>query len=209
MNVHGPYYRQLKNNGVSVFFLVHDIFTALRPDWWSLDTRDQKHVTLEPRKGHTQVLSAFELLWKQREDVNLAIVGKPGWTVENLIKRLKHHPERAKRLFWLQGISDEYLKKIYTASTCLIAASEGEGFGLPLIEAAQHKLPIIARDLQVFREVAGEHAYYFQGKKSDDLARAVQNWLKHYEQDEHPKSDDMPWLTWEQSAEKLKNILLT
>ena len=56
-------------------------------------------------------------------------------------------------MLWLEGISDEYLDKVYAASTCLIAASEGEGFGLPLIEAAQHKLPIIARDIPVFREV--------------------------------------------------------
>jgi len=40
--------------------------------------------------------------------------------------------ENRKRLFWLEGISDEYLEKVYAASSCLIAASEGEGFGLPL-----------------------------------------------------------------------------
>ena len=61
--------------------------------------------------------------------------------------------EIGNRLFWLEGISDEYLEKIYDAATCLIAASEGEGFGLPLIKVAQHKLPIIARDIPVFREV--------------------------------------------------------
>lgn len=44
------------------------------------------------------------------------------------------------------------------SSTCLIAASFGEGFGLPLIEAAQHGLPIMARDIAVFREVAKEYA---------------------------------------------------
>jgi glycosyltransferase involved in cell wall biosynthesis len=128
--------------------------------------------------------------------------------VDKLVERLKHHPKLNNRLFWLSGISDEYLEKIYDASTCLIAASEGEGFGLPLIEAAQHKLPIIARDIPVFREVAGEHAFYFQGKEPDDLADAVKKWLELYKSGDHPRSDDMPWLTWEQSAEQLKNILV-
>ena len=118
--------------------------------------------TIEPRKGHHQTLKAFELLWGQGADINLVIVGKQGWLVEELIENIKAHSELNKRLFWQEGISDEYLENIYAESTCLIAASEGEGFGLPLIEAAQKGKPIIARDIKVFREVAGDYAYYFK-----------------------------------------------
>lgn len=163
--------------------------------------------TIEPRKGHAQVLDAFDQLWNAEVDVNLVIVGKQGWVVEQLVERIRVHHEREKRLFWLEGISDEYLEKVYTASTCLIAASYGEGFGLPLIEAAQHKRPIIARDIPVFREVAGEHAYYFDAASPDELTHSVKSWLDLYERDAHPKSDDMPWLTWSQSARKLTQIV--
>lgn len=163
--------------------------------------------TVEPRKGHAQSLAAFELLWSQGKDVNLVIVGKQGWMVEALVEKLRNHPELGRRLFWLEGISDEYLEKVYAASTCLIAASEGEGFGLPLIEAAQHKLPIIARDIPVFREVAGEYAYYFNGLPSEGLASTVAEWLKLYRDGIHPVSDNMPWLTWKESAEQLKRAL--
>jgi len=163
--------------------------------------------TLEPRKGHAQVLDAFEQLWQQGMDINLAIVGKQGWMVEDLVERLRSHPELNKRLFWLEGISDEYLEKVYAASTCLIAASYGEGFGLPLIEAAQHKLPIIARDIPVFREVAGEHAFYFSGREPKGLAGAIETWLSLYQAGEHPRSDNMPWLTWKESARQLMNMI--
>jgi glycosyltransferase involved in cell wall biosynthesis len=164
--------------------------------------------TIEPRKGQEKTLDAFVQLWADGVDVNLVIVGKKGWNVENLVERMRHHSERDKRLFWLEGISDEYLEKIYAASTCLIAPSEGEGFGLPLIEAAQHKLPIIARDIPVFREVARNHAYYFHGKEAADIAEAVREWLNLYKSDQHPKSDEMPWLTWKQSAQQLLEIIL-
>ena len=163
--------------------------------------------TLEPRKGHAQTLAAFEWLWSQGVEVNLVIVGKKGWLVDTLTDRLSNHPECYRRLFWLDGVSDEYLQKIYTASTCLIAASQAEGFGLPLIEAAQHNLPIIARDIPVFREVAGEHAYYFSGLDPADLAGAIQKWTVLYRQQQYPKSEGMPWLTWVQSAENLKSVL--
>lgn len=164
--------------------------------------------TLEPRKGHAQVLDAFEHLWSSGQDINLVIVGKQGWMVEELVSRLRKHPELKKRLFLLEGISDEYLEKVYAASTCLIAASFGEGFGLPLVEAAQHKLPIIVRDIPVFREVAGGHAYYFDGNTAEALAQAIAAWLGLYKANQHPKSDAMPWLTWKQSAARLVQICI-
>ncbi|MDE1164234.1 MAG: glycosyltransferase [Pseudomonas sp.] len=165
--------------------------------------------TVEPRKGYALTLSAFELLWAQGADIKFVIVGKEGWLVEELAQRMRNHPELGSKLFWLEGASDEYLDKIYDAATCLIAASEGEGFGLPLIEAAQHKLPIIARDIPVFREVAGEHCHYFSSATSQGLANTLSLWLDLYARTEHPTSTQMPWLTWKESAEQLKNILAT
>lgn len=164
--------------------------------------------TVEPRKAHTQTLAAFEKLWAQGIAVNLVIVGKQGWMVETLVHKMQKHPQLSKQLFWLEGISDEYLEKIYAASTCLIAASEGEGFGLPLIEAAQHKLPIIARDIPVFREVAGDNAYYFDGFEAMDLANAINNWLKINKVGKAPQSGTMPWLTWAQSTQQLLDVVL-
>lgn len=145
--------------------------------------------TVEPRKGQTQTLEAFEILWNQGEDVNLVIVGKQGWQMEVLIGRLLSHPEFNHRLFWLEGISDEYLEQVYAAASCLIASSYGEGFGLPLIEAAQHKLPIIARDIPVFEEVAGKYAFYFTGLTPEVLANSVCEWLKFNKVGFYPHSD--------------------
>lgn len=172
--------------------------------------------TIEPRKGHLQVLDAFDQLWRQGLDINLIIAGAEGWrdlrrnmrrTIPQIVARLRSHPERRRRLFWVDRPSDEYLEKIYAASSCLIAASEGEGFGLPLIEAARHKLPIIARDIPVFREVAGEHAFYFAGERPEALAQAVKEWLTLYYKGKHPKSDAMPWMTWAQTVGRLKAVL--
>lgn len=164
--------------------------------------------TLEPRKGHAQALAAFEALWAEGVGDTLVIAGKQGWMTESLIDRLRRHPELGKRLYWLESISDEYLEKIYAASSCLIFASEGEGFGLPLIEAARHRLPIIARDIPVFREVAGNHAFYFRGRNPVDLANALKEWATLNAKGIAPQSADMPWLTWRQSAEHLCSRIL-
>lgn len=159
--------------------------------------------TVEPRKAHAQTLAAFEQLWAVGTACNLIIVGRQGWLVDAFAQKLRNHPQLGRQLFWLEGISDEYLEKIYAACDCLIASSEGEGFGLPLIEAAQHKLSIIARDIPVFREVAGDHAYYFNGLEPQDLADTVRQWLALHAEGKAPSSTNMPWLTWRQSTEQL------
>ncbi|NLY09868.1 MAG: glycosyltransferase [Tissierellia bacterium] len=159
--------------------------------------------TLEPRKGHSQVLAAFERLWNKGMNINLVIVGKRGWMTEKLVETISKHYELNKRLFWLDGASDEYLEILYDACTCLINASEGEGFGLPIIEAAKHNLPIISRDIPVFREVAGEHAYYFNGLEPEAVEKCIKDWLSLYEKGKHPVSKNINWLTWKETAQQL------
>lgn len=172
--------------------------------------------TIEPRKGHLQALAAFDLLWQQGLAVNLAIVGHEGWTalpaserrtIPQIVDRLQQHPQRGRQLFWLRGIDDSLLQQVYQASDCLLMASEGEGYGLPLIEAAHHGLPVLARDLPVFREVAGEHAFYFDGMTPQALASAVQEWLALHDAGRAPSSAAMPWSTWQQHALQLLAVL--
>jgi glycosyltransferase involved in cell wall biosynthesis/predicted SAM-dependent methyltransferase len=166
--------------------------------------------TIEPRKGYLQTLQAFTKLWDEKLDVNL--VGKEGWkdlpaglrrTIPEIVKKLRGHREAGQRLFWLNDVSDEYLEKLYDASTCLIAASEGEGFGLPLIEAARHKLPIIASDIPVFREVAGEYAHYFRTGDQFGLAESVREFLDMTNEKNNQATPALNWKTWKDSAKAL------
>lgn len=158
--------------------------------------------TLEPRKGYSQILQVFEKLWQEGINVNLVIVGKKGWSVEELSNKIKSNHYIDKYLFWLDNISDEYLELIYASSSALIAASYGEGFGLPLIEAAQHKIPIIARDIAVFREVAENYAFYFPNSSDNDLILSyIKKWIILYKNNEYPKSDEMKFLSWKDSSQ--------
>ncbi|MDB5775638.1 MAG: glycosyl transferase family 1 [Herbaspirillum sp.] len=174
--------------------------------------------TIEPRKGYLQALQTFEQLWREGHQVCLTIVGAEGWmslptemrrTIPEIVKRISNHPELGKRLFWLKAISDEHLQNLYGSSTCLLAASEGEGFGLPLIEAARAGLPVIARDLPVFREVMELHAFYFTGMDKDDLATAIRSWLQLHAAGKAPSSTGLQWLSWKQHVEMISAVLLS
>jgi glycosyltransferase involved in cell wall biosynthesis len=157
--------------------------------------------TIEPRKGHAQALAAMELLWSQGVDVSLIFCGKKGWMVDDFIRQLEGHPELNRHLFWYDAASDETLESLYAGSRALLVPSVGEGFGLPLIEAARFGLPLILRDLPVFREIAGDHAYYFQGETPGSLADALRAWLSLG--DAVADSSDIKWLSWHESSKQL------
>lgn len=201
------------------FHLGADIRTAARDDCPSQSfdqvlerVRAEQSVlmvgTVEPRKGYAQSIEAFELLWNRGSETNLVIVGRQGWEVDGLLERLHRHPRAGKRLFWLQSASDEMLSQLYQAVDGVLMASEGEGFGLPLVEAALHKRPILARDIQVFREIAGDHASYFSGLTADPLAQTLRIWLSDLAEQRARKSDTMPRLTWHDSARQLTDVIL-
>jgi glycosyltransferase involved in cell wall biosynthesis len=117
--------------------------------------------TIEPRKGHSGVLDAFDALWAEGSQVRLCLAGKEGWEVEHLMRRIRNHPLLGSRLFFIEHFSDAEINLCYAAAHALIAGSVAEGYGLPIVEAAQHKVPVIATDIAVFREVAGTGAAYF------------------------------------------------
>jgi glycosyltransferase involved in cell wall biosynthesis len=166
--------------------------------------------TIEPRKGHLQTLAAFELLWQRGVDVALTVVGVEGWTalaaperrsIPQIVMHL-HHLKDHKNFTWLPTVTDAELEQLYLHSACLLAPSEGEGFGLPLIEAARYQLPILARDLPVFREVGGDSMTYFHGTSPADIANAVETWLARNSNGDM-SGTTLPWQTWDAHAQQL------
>jgi O-antigen biosynthesis alpha-1,2-rhamnosyltransferase len=125
--------------------------------------------TIEPRKNHRMVLDAFDTLWERGVDVNLVIVGKVGWNVQQLMLRIKSHPRLGRQLFVVNDADDAVVDHCYANSTGLVFASYTEGFGLPIVEALAAGLPVIASDIPCHREVGGELITYFDLDKVDTL----------------------------------------
>jgi alpha-1,2-rhamnosyltransferase len=89
--------------------------------------------TIEPRKNHSFILDAFDVLWSNNEDLTYIIIGRIGWNTEGLIKRIKSHKEYGKKLFLLDNVEDnELIYAIKCESSCFASC---RGFGLPIIES--------------------------------------------------------------------------
>ncbi len=154
--------------------------------------------TVEPRKGHPVVLDAMEKLWAEGLDAAYVIVGGKGWGMRHFERRLARHPEAGKRLFWLADASDADLALLYRHARALALASVAEGFGLPIVEAARYGTPVIATDIPVFREAAGDGATYFPLLDSDALAARLKEALI-----ERPHSLAITPMSWRDSAAQL------
>ena len=159
--------------------------------------------TLEPRKNHALALHAVSQLWARGADVALCIAGKQGWMIESFVESLQRHPELGRRLHFIDQPADHELHHCYRRAAALLFPSLGEGFGLPLIEAAHFGTPILASDLPVLREIAGEHARYFNPSSADSIVDAIDAWIAESERGAAMSSGSIAALTWEQSTERL------
>lgn len=158
--------------------------------------------TIEPRKGHDGVLDAFDALWAQGSQARLCMAGKEGWEVDHLMKRIRQHPLLGKRLFFVEHFSDAEVNLCYANAHALIAGSVAEGYGLPIVEAAQHKVPVIATDIAVFREVAGNGAAYFPLGDREALMALVIHFSALTRDEREAMAARVSIMSWKESAQQ-------
>jgi glycosyltransferase involved in cell wall biosynthesis len=71
------------------------------------------------------------------------------------------------------GVSDKEYAELLTDRSLLVSASLDEGYGLPLAESLALGVPVVASDLPIFHEVAGQGALYFEPTSPRDFADKV------------------------------------
>lgn len=161
--------------------------------------------TLEPRKDYKTIVDAFERLWALGVNAALVIVGKQGWNVDALVERITAHTEANQRLFWLQGAGDGDVRFLLDGAAALIQASIWEGFGLPLVEAANVGTKLIISDIAVFHEIAGNGAAYFSVGDAGALANAIDAALMHGSEGQTPAVERCA--SWGQASAMLASAL--
>jgi alpha-1,2-rhamnosyltransferase len=115
---------------------------------------------------------------------------------------LRQHEEKGRRLFWLDDASDADLRHLYRETCAAVFTAFAEGFGLPLVEAAQCGAPIIASDIPQFHELGGSDVRYFNLLDSASLADALMQALS-----DEKRPPCVATLTWRESTIELIGLL--
>jgi glycosyltransferase involved in cell wall biosynthesis len=108
-----------------------------------------------PRKNVGFALRLWQDLVAELPDATLAVVGPPGWGV-NEATELPGHAKG--RIEMLGHVSDAQLRWCYEHATVVLCPSRQEGFGLPALEAVQFAAPVITSTDPALMEASGDHA---------------------------------------------------
>jgi glycosyltransferase involved in cell wall biosynthesis len=114
--------------------------------------------TIEPRKNHLLLLNVWKRMIEQMGDQVplLVVIGQRGWECENVVDLLERCESLHGHVLELSTCSDAKLATWLRNAQALLFPSFVEGFGLPLVEALACGTPVIASNLAVFREIAGD-----------------------------------------------------
>jgi glycosyltransferase involved in cell wall biosynthesis len=165
--------------------------------------------TVEPRKGYRELLRAFTDLWREGLSVSLWVFGRPGWKTRALQKAMLRHPQRGRQFMWFPEATDKEVRDALEQADALIMNSYAEGLGLPILEAQRSELPVIARDLGVFRETIGPSDVLVPAPhSSESLASTVRRFV-HETRGSYRRSESFAsTASWSDTAQTLERVLI-
>jgi alpha-1,3-rhamnosyl/mannosyltransferase len=101
----------------------------------------------------------------------------------------------ADRVHFPPWISEAELEGLYEAASCFVLPSFMEGFGLPLLEAMQHGVPVGCSNVSSLPEVAGTAALYFDPASEQEISQTIERLVR-----DRPLADELVRRGYERCA---------
>ena len=122
-------------------------------------------------KGFDILIDAFHLFSQHNQEWKLDIVGEG--EEEALYRSLitKYHLEDRVFIHPFTNNIQDY----YSQAQVYVLSSRWEGFGLVLVEAMAHGLPVVSSDLPTSKEIMGSFGLFFKSEDVNDLAQRLED----------------------------------
>jgi glycosyltransferase involved in cell wall biosynthesis len=166
---------------------------------------------IHPRKNLMNLLKAFSVFKKrQKTNMKLMLVGRLAWKYESFMVSLKSYKYR-NDVVMTGYVAEDELVKITGAAYGMIYPSLLEGFGVPVLEAMQCKVPVITSVNSAMQEIAKDAALYINPASHTDMADKMMLLYKdeNFRNELIQKgSETVKEYTWESTAIKLWQSIL-
>lgn len=140
--------------------------------------------SIEARKNLLVAVKALEILRDDCPDLHLVAVGKRTPYTATVEAYAAAHG-LSDRLHCLHGLPNEDLRALYHAARLFVYPSLYEGFGIPIIEAIQAGLPVIAATGSCLEEAGGPACPYIAPDDAPAWAEAIRRLLADAETCRH------------------------
>ena len=169
---------------------------------------------LEKRKNLVRLVEAFKLLrGKGHTDYSLVFVGQPSSKDEmdgssELMATIQR--EQLQDFVMMSGYaSDDDLAYFYKHASAYVFPSLNEGFGLPILEAFHHQLPVLVSNNTCLPEVGGDAVLCFDPFDTEDISQKIQMVINNPEVRENlikRGNERLKLFSWEKNADELVKI---
>jgi len=134
--------------------------------------------TIEKRKNLSTLIAAFELLLQNNPlEIYLVIVGqksnKPTLQDDAIFEMVATSTLLKERVVFTGYLSDSETATLYEHAALYVFPSVNEGFGIPILEAFAHKVPVLASNNSCLPEVAGNAAICFDPYNAVALSKLI------------------------------------
>jgi glycosyltransferase involved in cell wall biosynthesis len=137
--------------------------------------------SIQPRKNLARLINAYSSLWKERQNLatpQLVIAGKRGW-LEGETMRAAELSAAAQDIRFIGYVAEPDLPELFSGAMCFAYPSYFEGFGLPVLEAMQCGVPVIAGNRTSLPEVTGDAALLVDPFDETAIADALRNLIEN------------------------------
>ena len=116
----------------------------------------------QPRKNISRLIEAFRK-YKSKYNLppKLIVIGESS------------HSAADAEISFTGFVSDQQLVDLLAGASVFVYPSLYEGFGLPILEAFYHNVPVACSNTSAFPEVAGDAAVYFDPLSEEGIAKAM------------------------------------
>ena len=134
--------------------------------------------TIEKRKNLATLITAFELLLQNNpQEIYLVIVGqksnKPTLQDDAIFEMVAASSLLKEHVVFTGYLSDNQTATLYKHAALYVFPSINEGFGIPILEAFAHKVPVLVSNNSCLPEVADNAAITFDPTNANALGTLI------------------------------------